>query len=49
MMQVSESAKAKRQIISQKYRQSADKGSTVVNIAATIETSPKSEVKHKKR
>jgi hypothetical protein len=47
MMQVSESAKAKRQIISQKYRQPADKGSMVVNIAATIESSPKSVVKHK--
>jgi hypothetical protein len=48
MMQVSESAKAKRQIISQKYRQPADKGRMVVNIAATIESSPKSVVKHKR-
>ena len=48
MVQVSESAKAKRQIISQKYRQPADKGSMVVKIAATIESSPKSVVKHKR-
>ena len=48
MMQVSESAKAKRQIVSQKCRQSADKVSTVVFIAATIESSPKSVVKHKR-
>lgn len=48
MMEVSESAKAKRQIVSQKYRQSADKVSTVVFIAATIESNPKSVVKHKR-
>ncbi len=48
MMEVSESAKAKTQIVSQKYRQSADRVSTVVFIAATIESNPKSAVKHKR-
>ena len=48
MMQVRVSARAKRQIVSQKYRQPADKVSTVVFIAATIEISPKNAVKHKR-
>ena len=48
MMQVRVSVSATRQIVSQKYRQPADKVSTVVFIAATIEISPKNAVKHKR-
>jgi hypothetical protein len=48
MMQVRASARAKTQIVSQKYRQPADKVSTVVFIAATAEISPKNAVKHKR-
>jgi len=48
MMQVRVSVRAKTQIVSQKYRQPADKVSTVVFIAATVAISPKNAVKHKR-
>jgi hypothetical protein len=44
---VSKSPKVTRQITSQKFRQPADNGSMVVNIAVTIESSPLAVMKHK--